>query len=307
MYDRASGPSFDDCYYLGRRYESDRGWHPDDCEWWVMFNRPGPANATTVGIQYGTTRWFPDIWRSPAGVAYVADMEGEVHINPDLTAPDSPLRWTVHKFPVVIIGVWGLDDTCVFAWGSTHNQGCRVYRWDGATWHELPRPMFEVLSLHGVAPDLIYAGGTVGDPMARWNGRDWDFYPIPAHENITSVHVVSADEVYATGHHGSLLRGSASGWSTIAQRPPVLHAVAKWHDDLWIAGGQAGLLRLVPSTFDLEVVKPNLRATAFDARQDLVITCDGVIFGTTDGASFSGTARGFLAGRRGDRALGDID
>jgi hypothetical protein len=263
---------------------------------------------TTVRNQYGASRWFTAIWRSPAGVAWVADAEGEVHVNASLDAADSNRTWTVHAFDFPVMGVWGIDDTCVFAWGSTPRTGVHVQRWDGKRWLELPAPDIDVLAMHGTAPDLVYAVGARGG-ISHWTGRSWRRVASPVSENLVSIFVASGDEQYATGHRGSLLEGSASGWGKVAGGPIAdwpLHAVAKWKGELWVAGGPAGLLRRVGATSRLEAVKPNLRATALDARGELVVTCDDMIAGTADGQGFWAIGDGSLEQARAGKDLLDF-
>jgi hypothetical protein len=306
-YQSASGPSYRDCCFIGQRYEHEDGFSPGDSECWLMSARVVDGK-TVVRNQYGAARWFTGLWRSPSGAVYVADAEGEVHVNPSPNALDSNTTWTVHPFTTVIMGVWGLDAAFVYAWGSTPQTGFHVFQWDGRRWQDLPTPGFEVVALHGAAPDLIYAVGAMG-AIAHWNGRAWRRVASPVNEELVSVFVVSGDEQYATGNRGSLLEGSASGWGKIASGPSSdwpLHDVAKWNGELWIAAGPFGLMRRVGISSDLEVVKPNLRATALDARQDLVVTCDDMIAGTGDGKDFRAAAKDSLKQARAGKPLLDF-
>ncbi len=307
MYQQASGPAFNDCFFLGQRFDDEVGYQPEESECWVLaVVRDG--GAPRVSFQYGTQRWFTGLWRSPRAVAYVTDGTGEVHVNPALTAPDSHQRWTRHRLGVPLFGVWGIDDGCVFAWGGTFDGRNVMYRWDGQRWAEMPNPGFEVNAMHGTGPNLVYAVGRLGR-SARWDGRTWQQLAGPSNEHLTSVFVASADEQYATGSAGSLLEGSAHGWARIARGPgpdTALFAVAKWHGEVWVGGGAFGLLRRKGTTDQLEVVKPNIRATGFDARENLVITCFDVIAGTADGAAFKGIAQNALLNARAGKDLLDF-
>jgi len=74
--------------------------------------------------------------------------------------------------------------------------------------------------------------------------------------------------------------------------------VASWKGSIWVAGSDAGLLRLVGKKNRLEVVKPNIDASALDARQDLLIACPGKVSGTSDGKNFESMGdESFLAER----------
>lgn len=87
---------------------------------------------------------------------------------------------------------------------------------------------------------------------------------------------------------------------------PLL-AVAKWKNELWVAGGQLGLFKRKGKSNELECVKPNLTANGFDARENLLISCGDRISNTADGKSFFSSGQGFLAQLRTGKALGDID
>jgi len=307
LYQSASGPAYNAAYFLGLRFEEEEGFQPHDSEWWVMHTTPVDGKTKT-SIQYGTSRWLTRIWRSPAGVAYVSDAEGEIHVNPDLRASDSHARWTRHSFPCPIMGLWGLDDQSVYAWGSTPKVGFHVFRWDGKVWHDLPSPGFDVLDVHGAAPDLVYAVGVAG-AVARFDGRAWSRLASPVNENLVSVFVASGDEQYATGHRGSLLEGSASGWGKVAQGPSTdwpLHAAVKWQGELWIAAGPFGLLKRAGTTSRLDAVKPKLRATALEGGEALVVTGDDMIAGTRDGKDFKAAAQGVLLSMRASKPLIDF-
>ena len=59
-----------------------------------------------------------------------------------------------------------------------------------------------------------------------------------------------------------------------------------------MAGGDAGLLRLVERTQQLEVVKPNVDTTQFDSRENLLMACQGMVVSTADGKKFQSVGSG---------------
>jgi hypothetical protein len=80
------------------------------------------------------------------------------------------------------------------------------------------------------------------------------------------------------------------------------------YSDVWVAGGDDGLLRLKGATNELEVVKPNIHAKSFDARGNLLITTKDLIAETFDGQNFSGVGRNSIRNQRDCRTplwLGD--
>jgi hypothetical protein len=308
VYHSASGQAYDNCCFLGQRFDADRGYHPGDSECWVLRTRPAPDGDVTVGYQYGTQRWFTGLWRSLRGVVYVSDATGEMHVNPDLAADDSEKHWARHKLKASLDGVWGLDDSNVFAWGGTFDDRFSVFRWDGRSWSEMPSPGFDVRALHGLSPTLLCAVGKKGG-IALWDGSQWTRMSAPLADDLVSVFVAGTDEYYATSGGGTLLEGSKHGWGKVADGPgpgTPLYAVAKWHGELWIAAGTFGLLRRKGTSAELEVVKSNIQANGFDARQALVISCFDEVAGSADGSDFEAAGADSLAEARSARALLDF-
>jgi hypothetical protein len=297
----ASGPRYSDCVFLGRRHRDAYGSRASDSDFWIMVNR---SEGTQDGLTYA--RWGPwtnfltYLWQSKAGVVYIADATAKaIQVLADVMDHARGMRCDPLTFWPE--GVWGLDDEHVWAWGSRKDAAgkieCVVSRYDGKTWSELPLPGFVVVQMHGLAPDLIYAAGQQGS-MARWDGRAWTPHPTPTGEPFTDVFVAGPEELYATGRLGSLLEGDGKTWRlvtrTMDERLPY-HCVAKWHDELWVGGGPLGLFRRKGKTDELELLKPKVGATSFDARDDLVITCDNRIVGTGDGANFRAAGIDILA------------
>jgi hypothetical protein len=310
-YEQASGLSWDDCFFLGQRYDEAVGFQPEESENWILSVRPS-TGAQPVELKYqgGTTSWYVGLWRSPAGKCWVADITGQVHANSDLWAPDASAHWEDHRLDTPLNGVWGLDDRCVFAWGATFDEDYRVFRYDGTRWGQLPTPGFDVRSMHGISPDFVYAVG-VGGRIARWDGARWTEPSSPVAENLVSVFVSSPDELYACGAAGALLEGSSHGWGVITTAPlgqlgMPLHAVAKWKGELWIGGGAQGLFKRVGSSSQLDLIKPNVHATSLDARKDLVIGTNIYVAGTSDGQNFKAAGINSLQDARAGRRLGDV-
>lgn len=303
IYSSASGLSYADCVYIGRRWRDAYGTNLTDSDFWILVNRPEP------GVESQTyTRWGPwkniltGLWRAlPSGIVYVADAsQRSIHVYDDVMDQSrEPRRYPLRFAPE---GIWGLDDQHVFTFGTAKdpsgNLEYPVARFDGRAWHELPNPGFPISKMHGIAPDFVYAAGWRGG-MARWDGRGWSVFPMPTGEVFSDVFVAGPDEMYATGHNGSLLEGSASGWGvitrTIDDRLPFT-CVAKWNDQLWVGGGAQGLFRRIGATDQLELVKEGIRAASFDIRGNtLLITADIAIAGTTDGQSFRGAGINMLS------------
>lgn len=294
VYHGASGPSFQDCVFLGQRYREQWGDNPDDSDYWALGNRPAGPDDTTTTLLFSWKDWLTGIWRSPDGTVYVSDatIEG-VHKYVDIFDVERPPE----DFPlgVALEGIWGLHDKQVFTWGTRKSTSGEmewpVFCFDGNSWTEMPMPGFPVMAMHGLTVDSVIAVGFHGS-ICLWNGSKWEPLASPTVEVLNSVFVVSPDEVYACGGNGSLLRGSLRDWQTVAKMPEGMssYGVAKFKDQVYVAGGSLGLFRWEAGANELEFFKENIRATSFDTREDLVITADNLIAGTTDNLHFSGCA-----------------
>ena len=291
----ASGPAFSDCYFLGQRYDSAAGYKPIEGECWVLGAQVNPKGGYTVSRYRGSTAWYTGLWRSATGRVFVCDGDGRIATNPDLLTDQGKGKWDETKLGHALFGIWGLDDANVFAWGARTNSH-HIYRFDGKSWAEIASPGFEIDSVHGLSPDFIYAVGHDGG-IARFDGKAWQRFPSPVDEELTSVFVAGPDELYAVGAAGSVLEGSAHGWGKIGEGPGLpgpLQCVAKFKGELWIGAGRFGLARRKGTTSEMELVKPNVQAVSFDVRETMVIATKEVVFGTADGVTFKGTAKGWL-------------
>jgi hypothetical protein len=309
VYSFASGRSCDDCVFLGKRYNTRSGDAAAVSDFWVLATRPTGNDEVDITRVLKWKNWLTAIWRSPAGVVYVSGATSRaVHRFDDVydLAGRPPVDAVLDA---ALEGIWGLDDRHLYAWGT--RRGARgdlehpVFHGDGQRWVELPAPGPAVIDLQGDAPDRIYAVGYDG-LVARWDGHAWRREAVPTREVLCCVHVAGADEVYACGHGGSVLAGRGGDWTKIAEIDGGLpaFAVAKFKGALYVAGGPLGLYRW-PGGGALELIKPNIKATWFDARQELVITCDNEICGTADGQAFAGTAEDFLVNTTADQDILD--
>ena len=270
----ASGPSLDDCHFLADRYLGP-SWSEDMAESWV-----GQLVDGEMHLLKGQVGWLTDLWRSNSGHVYVAEgssLRGGVHIaGPDPRAP----QWKFHELPITCVGVWGLDDRSVFAWGDPDGDGSNgVFRWDGKGWRGLPAPG-QVMAMHGAGPDHIYAVGYQG-LLAKLDGSTWRRIPTHVQWDINSVHIVGPDEMYACGD-GGLLEGTVHGWSVINSHDGYLRDVKKFKDAVWVADKDEGLFHL--SGQKLKSVLPDLELPmSLDTRDRLLIACEQSLAETRDG------------------------
>ena len=289
----ASGTSYEDAVFIGQRFDADRGFRPRESESWILCNEPADGGVKT-SLHIPSSTWYEAVWRSPSGQVFLADPVNRAVYRCERLSDAEGGMWNDHRFPAAIHGVWGLSDDAVFAWGG-HGERFPMFRWNGDAWTDMPDPGFEVFALHGTSPTCLWAVGDAGQ-VAFWDGGRWYPFSTPTRENLNAVFVCERDRAFATGVHGSLLEGGTRGWTKIADGPAPhsLFAVAWWGDALWVGARQGGLLRRVGRTSTLEVVKPNIWATALEAGTNLLITAPRVIASTADGATFLGAGTGVL-------------
>jgi hypothetical protein len=275
-YGTASGFSKEQVQALGFRFEKEHGFSPDAGESYVV-QAVGDQEVTRRGI----AGWFTGIWQSEAQKVYVTEADYKIHYNPD-PDPRADAAWQVFELPCILRGVWGLDDDFVLAWGA---KGDRQYlfRWDGKRWSEMDPPPGYTLGVHGLSRDLIYAVGQNG-LIARWDGQRWSKVQSPTDTTLSSVFVVSEDEMYACGNGRRLLEGSIHGWSEVLDAPMQLLSVVKWKGDVWVAAPDTGLLKLVDNK--LEVVKDTFKPSRLDARGKLLCSAANMIVDSDDGKKF---------------------
>jgi hypothetical protein len=301
QYVRASGRAYDDCVILGRRFLDGIGPIPDETDYWVLINEPGPDETTLTHTRWAWKNFLTGIWRSPSGRVYVSDgtLAG-VHVFFDVMDLDQPPVDYLLPDGAAPEGIWGLSDECVFTWGTRmdaqRNKTYPVFRFDGKVWHELPSPGRPVEMMHGIAPDLVYAVGW-GGLIARWNGAAWTEFPAPTREILTDVHVETWDELYAVGGQGIFLEGSASGWGFAGSNPlgPVPFAsVAKYQGEVYLGAQGVGLMKRAAGGGAIEEFKPNIAAGHMEVRENLIITCRSELVGTSDNVSFYSSAEDML-------------
>ncbi len=103
--------------------------------------------------------------------------------------------------------------------------------------------------------------GSPRRPMRTSPGCTWSRRTRLGHDQG----VVSCSRAARTG--GLSARATPAGGAALRRRA--------LEGDLWVAGGDAGLLKLAGKGRKLEVVKPNLDAGSFDTRAEFLMSCMG--------------------------------
>lgn len=294
-----SGPKARRCVFLAMRYDAGSGYRPGDGETWIAGNDLTVDFEGCSMVMNGTAAWYTRVWSTLSGYIFVTRHDGWVIRNPDIFAPDPFSAWeNDHIEGYTLMGVFGIDESSVFVWGHDPMASddifpaSEVFRWEGRGWNPMGGPGFHIITMHGTAPDDLWAGGPQG-ALAHWDGRRWTRVPSGDAALINSIWAAAPDEIYATTTSGKVLEGSRKGAQPIgaipgADMPADVQCVAKWNDQLWVGAGRLGLLRRKGKSRKFESVKPNIDCVAMDARDELVMCCEGMIAGTPNGTDFAG-------------------
>ena len=271
---QASGLDLEACSCVCHRWEAGFPMALDNGESWIV-DFHGDDNL----VERQVPALFTGLWRSATGVVFAAHRGGRMFRRPALGEP-----WSIFQLADSLYGVWGLSDDHVYAWGLVAGDHA-MFHYDGESWSRMEAPPSSVVSIHGLAPDLLMAVGDRG-MICSWNGRSWTRTHSPIRTALSSVFVVSASEMYACGPSDhTLLEGSAYGWAPILHAGFPLHAVAKFAGKIWVAAGVNGLYTL-DENHQLARAETDLTPLKFDARGTLIISAIDRVAHTPDGVEF---------------------
>ena len=267
---RVSGAGARDCHMLAYGSPAGEPFDPATGESWVT---QGKAGTLTTHLE--KAGWYTDLWRSEAGLVYVTDAGGFIQ---QTSAPDAT-TWSTHTVPGVLVGVWGLSDEHVFAWGLRGKSDFMV-RWDGKAWADMPAPQGGIVAIHGTRPDLLFAVGD-GGLIARWDGVRWTDMSAPSDEPLRSVFVAADDEVWACGNRVHQAQPPVPQARVAGRLLALLqHGRGGRHDRRgglqWLRSGRSegdvGLGRT-----SLSVRSRTRRLHSFSGRPSRMAGCDGVV------------------------------
>jgi hypothetical protein len=278
-YSAASGLHARDLCFIGHRWEAGVKFSTRASESWVVHN--GPDGAQRI---WGGAPWLTAVWYSPKQTAFVANARGSLYVLREVPEVPEPEDTDIL---VSFMGVWGIADDCVFAWGDKQDQSGAMFRWNGAEWREMPAPSFSVMSVHGLAPDFLYAGGYDGG-LARFDGKAWQPIQVPTTETINQVFVAGEDEVYACASEIVLGGGRSAFEPAYKNEQLYFTGVAKWKGDLWLAAGGSPHRRRGGEVTQVEVP---IAARSFEARENLIILADDLIGITANGEDYQAAGR----------------
>ncbi len=264
----ASGGWAGDCAFLAQRFEArDGDFRPGSGETYVC-----TMDGEEATLVFGGVAWFTGIWRSPRKTIFVSDADGAMHV----LRAGSPRR--SFDLDASLIGVWGLDDEVVWAWGSGRD-GPALFRWNGAAWSAVACPG-PIVAMHGPDVSTIIAVG-YGGLIASFDGRSWTVMESPVSQTLNGVCVISDDEAYAIGPEGVILEGSTYGFVEQTRVDHALYSIAPFRGTIYVGGPEpTALMRL--DRGGLVPVKKTRPALCLDGREQLLVTTAHVIASTTD-------------------------
>ncbi|HLP16939.1 MAG TPA: hypothetical protein VK470_11805 [Bacteroidota bacterium] len=194
-------------------------------------------------------------------------------LTPPELQPKDPNRytWTIDTLSfqtspngfeqVIMMDIWGLNDTLVYAVGHDANILGTMWKYDGKKWERVHLmrseggPIDKLIELYGVrgfAANDLYAFGihssnytghflpfTVG---IHFDGTQWHEIPMPKGQGIKSVVAVSPSNIYCGGwYDGQIYHYNGSQWSADTIK-------ARHHPELYI---DVSLMGISPNTQDL--------------------------------------------------------
>jgi len=280
-YRGVSGLSVDDFHFLADRYDDTYGWAEDMAESWV-----GRVVGGKMHLLLAHPGWLTRLWRAPSGRAWVSEGGARTGVHVETSGELALPRWNFTSLPGVLGGVWGLDESHVFAFGQRVRPpgiGGIVHLWDGARWSETPPPPGLFVGMHGLRPDLVYA---VGDGVVgRWDGLRWERVPAATRAMLSAVRVVSDDEIHACGAGHRVMERGARAWVGRDIAGGGLTSLGVFGAKVLVAAGERGILSVEGDR--LAVWAKDVPATQIDARGDLLAACPGELVVSRDGAEFA--------------------
>ena len=210
----------------------------------VLARADGRWQAEATGLPTGAVLW--GLWGATAQDRWAVGGSPLPGGPKGIVLRDVGAGWGAVEVPAEartlnVYKVWGTGA------GDVHfvGEGGLALRWDGVALRRVPTPTTALLfTVHGRADGPIFAvGGTTAGVILRWQDDAWVDDSVEGLQPLNGVFVRSADEAWATGTRGTVLRWTpATGWTrrTDAREgefvDATLHAVTAG-DDVWAVGG----------------------------------------------------------------------
>lgn len=119
--------------------------------------------------------------------------------------------------------------------------GGTLVHWDGLAWTKLQTSTTNsLIAIDGVGSE-VWIGGERGTVL-RWDGTALQSLPIATYEQVESVAVVSASEVYVSTSIGQAFRWNGAKW--VQLRLPAVRKVVRVDGDVYALGDRQLIARL---------------------------------------------------------------
>lgn len=285
-----SGHSCQDCHLVMYRYDGD---HMDESGSSFVIGCKDRRVQVRLSVEPGV---FVHAWQAPSGRAFVVQLGFGMYELPAMTEDGGAVESIDHTGLGPVMGVWGLDDRAIWAWGAD-GDGPFGLHFDGDAWNRTPIPG-PFHAVHGVAPDRVFAVGA-GGLIARWDGRRWQTVA-PGNQparRLTDVCVADDGTVYVTegSGEGALLRVTDAGVETILTTEFPLLSARWFQGALWVGtASHLGVARLVGD--QLESWRDRFSGTRLDARGHLLVTSAGDLV-SFDGEGILGHPLAVISGQ----------
>jgi hypothetical protein len=144
----------------------------------------------------------------------------------------------------IIFGLWGAAPDDLWAVGAGDDGHGIVWRYDGATWHDVDMPPALpnlVLKVHGQRTDDVWIS-CAGGVALHWDGTALTRMPTGIASSLFSI-VTTPDVVIAVGGYmgqGQIVEYAAAGWTSPPSLIPVAWRGAAAGADRVYAVGEAG-------------------------------------------------------------------
>ena len=173
-----------------------------------------------------TAKGLRSVWGNAANSVWAVGRGGTVlHWNGVAWEPQSLPALPDPADSVTVVAVWGTSATDVWAAANHHldsNWGYgNLYHYDGTSWTDVAATQSMLLLTGGwsSSPTDVWISATSG--MLHYDGSDLTFDVVGGREysaSLLAVTGLSANDLFAVGWDGAIVRRTASGWTSMSER-----------------------------------------------------------------------------------------
>lgn len=203
-----------------------------------------PGELWGVGREGTIQRWSGSSWTT-VPLSHSGDLWGvwgTSSSNIFFAGDEGVFRWDgsivkqVHTSNVALHAVW-VDKSSQNGWAVGRNGRILRSQDGGASWTSDSSPTTAYLyDVAGTAADDVWAVGGQGTVL-RWDGTSWSVVPSGVRSSLIRVHIYAKDEIWFSGEGGTLLRGNGQVIDRKLGGRPSLHGIwGSAPDNLWAVG-----------------------------------------------------------------------